>query len=208
MLLALLNLVMGLFMAVACGAAGARPTVVRFHVGPAQLSFRLAGIRWSFGLLSTGTSISFTPEGQPEDEALSPYVKLPRARRLLVIPSGVLGMLLVAGGCLGPERALLAFGSGFEQALNVPLAPERVRAFFALLQAEGFWTAMGVLASKLAVFNLLPIPPMAGYMLLREGVSALRGRKSLEAPALMVVGLLAMLVLTVSWVWGLYQGLR
>jgi membrane-associated protease RseP (regulator of RpoE activity) len=133
---------------------------------------------------------------------------LPFARRLLVVPSAAVGMLLVAGICLGPERALRDFGAGFEQALNVPLAPGRVRAFFALLQAEGFWMAMGVLATKLAVFNLLPLPPMSGFLLLSEGINRLRGKKPSEASSLFLWGLLPTLALTASWIWGVYEGLR
>ena len=207
LLLTLVNLVTGLFMAAACVAAGVRPTVVRFHVGPGLLSFRVAGVRWSFGPLSFGTGITFTPEGQPEDEAHNPYLRLRLGRRLVVIASAALGMLLVAGVCLGPGRALRDFGAGFEQVLNVPLAPERVRAFFALLQSEGFWTAMGVLATKLAVFNLLPLPPMPGFLLLREGLNGLRGKKPSDASSLLIWGLLPTLALTVSWIWGVYQGL-
>jgi hypothetical protein len=121
---------------------------------------------------------------------------MPLARRLLVAPSAAVGMLLVAVICLGPERALRDFGAGFEQVLNVPLAPERVRAFFALLQAEGFWMAMGVLATKLAIFNLLPLPPMPGFLLLSEVVSRLRGKEPSEASSLMLWGLLPTLAVS------------
>jgi hypothetical protein len=51
LLLTLISLVTGLFMAGACVVAGVRPVVVRFHVGPGLLSFRVAGVRWSLGPL-------------------------------------------------------------------------------------------------------------------------------------------------------------
>jgi membrane-associated protease RseP (regulator of RpoE activity) len=208
LLFAALSLLSGLGMVALCWALGARPRVVRFHIGPTLLSFRLLGVRWCLGPLPLGTGVAFTQEGEPEDPAdPNPYLQLSFPRRLLVISGSVLGLLLIAGVCLSPGQALASVLSGFGQLVNVFQAPERVHAFLAL-RPEGFRLSLGVLAAKMAALNLLPIPPLAGYVLLREAVRKLRSRPPEDSSALPIWGFVLLLVLWGAWGWGVYKGLR
>ncbi|WP_224363027.1 hypothetical protein [Hyalangium versicolor] len=205
--MAAICLLTGLGMVSLLWALGVRPTVVKFHQGPSLFSFRLLGMRWSFGPLPSGNSVSFTPDGAPEETEENPFLRLSFPRRLLAISAGVLGMLLIAVVCLSPARALQSCLSGFEQLVNVPRAAERVEAFLSL-RPLGFRTSLGVMAAKLVALNLLPLPPLAGYMLLREVVGKLRGQRPQGMPPLPVWGFVIYMVLWTGWVWGAYKGLR
>ncbi|WNG60476.1 hypothetical protein F0U59_41565 [Archangium gephyra] len=164
-----ISLVSGVVMALVCWSVGASLSELRFHVGPPLLSFRIRGVKWSFGFLNFGASVTFEPLGIRRDGTdNNSFLQLPLFLRLIVHTSTIAGMLLLAVACLSPARGLAAFTSGFEQVVNVLLAQQRVVAFFALLRTEGFWPALGVLSAKLAALNLLPLPPLTGYMMLRE----------------------------------------
>lgn len=202
-----ISLVSGVVMALVCWGVGASLSELRFHVGPPLLSFRIRGVKWSFGFLNFGASVTFEPLGIRRDGTdNNSFLQLPLILRLIVHTSTIAGMLLLAVACLSPARGLAAFTSGFEQVVNVLLAQQRVVAFFALLRTEGFWPALGVLSAKLAALNLLPLPPLTGYMMLREFWRGLfRSRTGNEGvPAW---GMVLVLLLFLGWGHGLYAGL-
>lgn len=162
LLLTAINLVSGMMMALVSWGVGAHPEEVRFHQGPSLWAFRFRGVRWSFGPMSFGASVSFerSDSRELEDED-NPFPRLSFPRRLIVSAVGCYGMLPLALVCLLPSRGLAEIASGFEQVVNVFSARQRVVAFFTLLRMEGFWTALGVLSAKLAALNLLPLPPLS-----------------------------------------------
>ena len=186
---------------------GAPPTVAKLHMGPGLFSFRLFGVRWSFGPLTFGTSLAFTPEDEPEGLRPNPYLSLSFPRRLVAVSSSVLLMLLIAVVCLSPLRALESWLSGFGQMVNVFRASERVEAFLAL-RPLGFRATLGVLAAKLAALNMLPIPPLSGYLLLREVVGRLRKQAPSEMGSMPIWGFVLTLALWVGWGWGVFHGMR
>jgi peptidase M50-like protein len=203
-----INLVSGLVMAFVSWGVGARPVDVRFHQGPSLWAFRFQGIRWSFGPLTIGSSVSFNPSDsrETEDAEENAFTRLSLPRRLIVSAVGCYGMLLLALVCLPLSRGLTELSSGFEQVVNVFSARQRVVAFFTLLGTEGFWTALGVLSAKLAALNLLPLPPLPGFMPLREvWVSLGKSRKWGERFTSWSVTM--MLLLWGGWAFGLYGGL-
>lgn len=207
LLATVISLVSGVVMALVCWGVGASLSEVRFHVGPPLLSFRIRGVKWSLGFLNFAASVTFEPLGIRRDGSdNNSFLQLPLLLRLIVHASTVAGMLLLAVACLSPARGLAAFTSGFEQVVNVMLARERVVAFLALLRTEGFVPALGVLSAKLAALNLLPLPPLTGYLMLRELWQGIfKARTPNEGiPAW---GILVVLLLFLSWGYGLYEGL-
>lgn len=202
-----INLVSGLVMALVPWGVGARPTEVRFHQGPSLWAFRIQGIRWSFGLMPFGASVSFKSSGSDETEGKeNAFTRLSPPRRLIVSAVGCYGMILLALVCLPPSRGVAEIASGFEQIVNVFSARQRVLAFFSLLETEGFWTALGVLSAKLAALNLLPIPPMPGYMLPRELWLSL-SRSRTRSAGLPGWSITVVLLLMGAWVVGICSGL-
>lgn len=207
LLMTVISLVSGVMMALVCWGVGASLSEVRFHLGPPLLTLRILGVKWSFGLISTGANVTFEPLGIRRDGTDdNSFLRLALPLRLIALASTVAGMLLLAGVCLSPERGLAAFTSGFEQVVNVFLARERVVAFFALLRTEGFWPALGVLSAKLAALNLLPLPPLTGYLFLRELWQGLT-RPQMRSNALPLWGVTLVLLLLLGWGYGLYEGL-
>ncbi len=207
LLATVISLVSGVVMALVCWGVGASLSEVRFHVGPPLLSFRIRGVKWSLGFLNFGASVTFEALGIRRDGSdNNSFLQLPLLLRLIVHASTVAGMLLLAVACLSPARGLAAFTSGFEQVVNVMLARERVVAFLALLRTEGFVPALGVLSAKLAALNLLPLPPLTGYLMLRELWQGIfKARTPNEGiPAW---GILVVLLLLLGWGYGLYEGL-
>jgi hypothetical protein len=207
LLMTVISLASGVMMALVCWSVGASLSEVRFHLGPPLLTLRLLGVKWSFGFLNTGANVVFEPLGIRRDGTDdNSFLRLALPLRLIALASTVAGMLLLAVGCLSPERGLAAFTSGFEQVVNILLARERVAAFFALLRTEGFWPALGMLSAKLAALNLLPLPPLTGYMLLRElwqGIFTPRTRNE----GVPTWGITLVLLLLLGWGYGLYEGI-
>ncbi|MCY1081165.1 site-2 protease family protein [Archangium lansingense] len=207
LLMTVISLVSGVVMALVCWGVGASLSEVRFHLGPPLLTVRLRGVKWSFGFINTGASVTFEPLGIRRDGTDdNSFLRLALPLRLIALASTVAGMLLLAVACLSPERGLAAFTSGFEQVVNVFLARERVVSFFALLRTEGFVPALGVLSAKLAALNLLPLPPLTGYMLLRELWLAVL-RPQIRSNSVPAWGMTLVLMLFLGWGYGLYEGL-
>lgn len=207
LLATVISLVSGVTMALVCWGVGASLSEIRFHLGPPLLTFRIRGVKWSFGFLNIGASVTFEPLGIRRDGSdNNSFLQLPLPLRLIAHTGTVAGMLLLAVACLSPSRALASFTSGFEQVVNVMLARERVTAFFALLRTEGFVPALGVLAAKLAALNLLPVPPLTGYMMLRE-LWQWMFKPRIRSDAVPAWGILLVLMLLAGWGFGLYEGL-
>lgn len=207
LLLTVITLVSGLVMALVSWGVGAHPVEIRFHQGPSLWAFRFRGIRWSFGPLTFGTSASFKrSDSRGLDDEENPFPGLSFPRRLILSAVGCYGAILLALVFLLPSRGLAEIGSGFEQVVNVFSARQRVVAFFTLLQAEGFWTALGVLSAKAAALNLLPFPAMSGFNLLRE-VWGSMGEPRKPSERFMSWSFTVMILLWGGWAFGLFLGL-
>lgn len=206
LLATVISLVSGVTMALVSWGVGASLSEVRFHLGPPLFFLRIRGVKWSFGFLNIGASVTYEALGIRRDGSdNNSFLQLPLPLRLIAHTGTVAGMLLLAVVCLSPARGLAAFTSGFEQVVNVFLARERVGAFLALLRTEGFLPALGVLSAKLAAFNLLPIPPLTGYLMLRELWQGIF-KPQIRSDAVPAWGVLLVLLLLLGWGYGLYEG--
>lgn len=207
----LLVLCMAVSMVSASWAVGLPPLEVRIGMGPKLLSRRFLGTQWIIRALPNGLSLLHEPLEAAESGEETAWSRLSPPRRMLVSISSSVGMLVLALMCLPPERVLGAFTSGFEHMVNIVQAPERVVAFFTLLETEGFRSAIGVLAVKCAAYNLLPIPLFGGFALLSETWLWMRGRQRLSqrvTDRTSLFGFVVALALAAGWAHGLYRGLR
>ena len=155
-------------------ALGARVEAASFGFGPSlEKSWR--GIKWRLGPLPLGGYVRFQgadPGAPPEPGAFS---WLSRPRRALIDVSGCLALCLVAVFLLGPARSWHGFSSAFAQALQIVLHPAAASALvgrWCSLLAGPAPLALGMLATKVAAFNLLPLPALNGWALLRDLVRA------------------------------------
>lgn len=143
-------------------ALGARPCDVRVGSGPRMLAWRMGGMAWSFRPLMLNGSVGFKEEGVEEPDGLDRVRRLPAARYLVAVLAPWAVMVLVAMLCLGASEGLRHFASGFTLLFEFSALPDRLRRLF-LLVREGEWArAWGLLCAKMAAFNLLPLPLLAG----------------------------------------------
>jgi len=157
----------------------------------------------SVGSLPFGGSVRFA--GMDSEEAITEaaFYKLSLVRRLLIMLSGATFLLLLSAALLGWERAWSAFGSGFGQYVHGALAPLTYGQIMLsrlsdLLTKQPAHLALGVLAAKIAAFNLLPIPTLNGGQALLE-IMRPRIKNTDRLLRLNMAGLTVLACLTVSW---------
>ncbi|MFZ5444388.1 MAG: site-2 protease family protein [Myxococcota bacterium] len=190
--------------AVALTAAllGARPTVLRLYAGPRLGGLTVRGFRIELGLLPLGGFVEFGPGGEH-------LLAVAAWRRLLVALAGP-GVLLVLGLALGAP--LDTFARGFSQLLGGALAPTtegaRLLRRLASLLGGGELELVALLAVKLAAFNLLPVPALAGFQALQALASWSLGRRVSTPGWLQVTGLLLLGAVWVGWLVALWSVLR
>jgi hypothetical protein len=91
-------------------------------------------------------------------------------KRVVIAASGCAALVMLAASCLGPWASVRSLGRGFVQITRfAPLTPtwvpggkELAGRFVSLLRQGPFLVLLGVLATKLAAFNLLPFPRSMG----------------------------------------------
>jgi hypothetical protein len=150
-----------------------RITEIQLFYGP-SLKIQLPFARLQIGCIPLGGCVQFAKRNEGDiqtDSTLGDRLNfqqdLPRWRQTLLTVSGPITVLIVAMVLLGPSEAALSFGRGFGQLVEGCLSPrakatEWLRSYFGLWQTHQFTLATGILAAKMAMLNLLPLPPMAG----------------------------------------------
>ena len=130
-----------------------------------------------------------------------------RLVRVAIALSGPLALLLGAialRGTTGWKSFLFAFG----QILSGAIAPatrgvELASGYMQAAESGGFVTALGVVLSKMAAINLLPVPSLGGGMALCELLqpSARSPAYDKAVMAFQHIGLVALLLLLLPWMY-------
>lgn len=161
-------------MAVVAAAVGAQVNEVRLFFGPA-LTLRRERPRIGIGVFPFGGYVrlhGLAPEDAPDGPR---FDSLPRWRRALVFLAGNVALLVVAAFALGPVEALASAARALPQLASLFLdhagAVRAVRAFAAI---DSPTRVLGLVAAKMAVFNLLPLAGLNGEALARLAIP--RGR--------------------------------
>jgi membrane-associated protease RseP (regulator of RpoE activity) len=167
-------------MALAGLLLGATLEEVSWFYGPPYIRFRIGQVNCRFGLIPFGGYARFKGEQTPRKAMEEPlfaadleppgFNDLHPLRRAATMASGCLALLILAVGCVGVRRAVLSLARGFVQAVPfapwtpdwVPTGRELAGHVLSLFQTAPFGIVLGVLAAKLAAFNLLPVPPLNG----------------------------------------------
>jgi membrane-associated protease RseP (regulator of RpoE activity) len=183
------------------------------------LRFRCCGVSYRFGLLPLGGSVKFNTGDEKPQKTKSDWVDLAAdkeppgfndlhpLRRILVSASGCAALFLLAAVCLGPLAAARSLGRGFLQVIPyapwaspwVPSGRELASRFASLLAQGPFSLVLGVLAAKWAAFNLLPVPPLNGGMILLTLAGWRNGLSDRVVTTLTGVGLCTALLLCGYW---------
>jgi hypothetical protein len=110
--------------------------------------------------------------GPPEREPNGvPFSDLGRFARALVYAAGCLATFGLAVLLLGMSEAAASLGRGFGQFLGGAIAPlgegaKNLQSSINLLRSASFPGALGVIAAKVAAFNLIPLPSLNGFHIL------------------------------------------
>jgi membrane-associated protease RseP (regulator of RpoE activity) len=185
-----------LTMAIAGWVLGAKPSRVRIGYLVPALSFRAAGVQFELMLLPGGGYASFqdSDEGPNRLDALSP------SRRIALELSGC-AALLVLGLSLGAP--ILAAVRAPAQLVLGAVSPTEEGARLARvawsLAGTSLRLAVGLVALKVAAFNLLPIPALNGFSALRAAVSAAVRRPVWHGAGTVAWGFAVLVLMMLGW---------
>jgi membrane-associated protease RseP (regulator of RpoE activity) len=197
------SLVHTLAHALAGKALGADVEEIRLFGGPAIARVRLGGFLWVVNLLpGLGGYVKFRVKAI--DEFSKGFEDLHPLRRILVIAAGSLTIVAVLLVCLGPVNGTLSIWHGFREVVRGGLDPVAVgvplvRSLFQLIRISPPSTSLGIIAAKMAAFNLLPLLGLDGGLILWNPAQwrvCFSDRIALGATT---VGLVAVCILCCGW---------
>jgi membrane-associated protease RseP (regulator of RpoE activity) len=193
--------------ALAGKALGAEVEEISLFGGPTIARIRLGGTLWVVNLVpGLGTHVKFRVKGS--DELSKGFNDLHPLHRILVIATGSLALVAVALACLGPMGGTRSIWHGFREVVRGGLAPvvtgaPLVRSLLQLIRVSPSSTSLGIVAAKMAAFNLLPLLPLDGGQILWN-LAQWRARFSDRiAIGVTYVGLLAILILSCGWLYAI-----
>lgn len=135
-------------MALVGTAARAHPREISVGMGPGLLGFPISEVQFSLRLIAFGSSVRFPAPDEFESEGTAPV------RSLRSLPSGV--------------RAAISFSG--------PVACAVLGLSMLLLSRGRVLEAAALIGLFNGVLNVLPIPPLSGFLILAEMLPFLRGR--------------------------------
>lgn len=187
-------------MAVAGWLIGSRIKTVSLFYGPRLFGFTVGNTETSFGLIPAGGFVKFDHSFQ--------YIH--PLKRVFVASSGCILLLVVACITLGVSEAFDEFIRGFVEVYFIVVSPIAygsglLVSAYEFLRINSFLVCLGLVASKFAAFNLLPVPLLNGSDILLglvELVAPLSERTRSRIQQIGFVVMLGMLIqLTVAFVY-------
>ena len=148
---------------------------IRLFYGPVLARCRFGRVPFTIGMFPCGGYIRL----EDMDEKSGKYSKIPLFRRLALRLNGCVATALISVLVLGPGAATSSFVKGLMQVFSGAYAPisvgtELVSQFSGIVAQGDLLQALGILASKLLVFNLIAnlvplIGELAGGYPIRDG---------------------------------------
>lgn len=190
-----------------CLMASAPIDKVVLFFGPHLAAVRVGDTDFSFSLIPFGSSVSFK-----EDDATDApsekrgLLRLPKSWRLSIHASGALALLLLSVLCIGSGEAWHHLTTGFYQVVAGALSPlsvgqELLQKIIDNLRSD-FIVCLGLIAAKMVAFNLIPLPPLSGGLLIMEllrGLIEQSGRGERIQVGAAYVGVIVSLALLFGW---------
>ena len=110
--------------------------------------------------------VSFYGAEQDTEEA-NAFAHLPPFKRVFIILCGPIGVLILSCLLVGTHAAGVQFAPGFMQVVRGALEPRSygqhaIASVAHLSTSVGFGDLLGKLATKIAAYNLFPLPQLAG----------------------------------------------
>jgi membrane-associated protease RseP (regulator of RpoE activity) len=188
-----------LSMALAGSAVGGKIKQVDLFLGPRLATVRLKGAAVNIRLIPIAGSVQFADTFQ----------NIHPLSRVFAECSGCLALLILSAICLGLSGALDKFFHGFSQIMQGALAPHAegrglLLSFAAFLRTGSLVSCLGVVASKLAALNMLPMPPLNGGAIVLNLISWARPLSLKTRELIMQTGFVLTMVILVLWTIALY----
>jgi membrane-associated protease RseP (regulator of RpoE activity) len=155
---------------------GCRLYEVRLGIGPRLLSWTVGGTRFGVRAFLLAGSTRFDPDDdwdsstsrQPPGRS---FADLSRPARALIYGSGSLALFGLGALLLGPTEATGSVLRGLRQLPAGAVDPlsegaAHLSALRSLVARAPLSAFVGVVACKVAAFNLLPLPPLNGFHVL------------------------------------------
>jgi len=195
-----------MFVIALCGAAfGVTVREISLGLGPKAFSIG----KFTFRALPFGGSVRFKDSREEELDAHDMQGALdsrPLFAQIVIGLSGCLALLALAVVALQAE-GVQAFLNGFIEIVTGAVSPmDKAQALLAQAQQRlagaPFVAVLGLVAAKLAAFNLLPLPAANGGFVIAMIARGL-GIAKFWPQGLTPVLLLAYLAIAISWLWAL-----
>ncbi len=150
---------------IACFLTELKIGTIQIFYGKSIFSYHTSSLKIEIGYLPFGGSLSFDDQEE--------FKKLSVIKRILVDISGPIVILFSAAIFIGLQYSIIELGKGLEQIIMscfspIMLGKHLVKEFNLLINKEDFFIIFAILSSKIAAFNLLPIPPLAGGRIILE----------------------------------------
>lgn len=148
----------------ACLLSGIKIESVQIFFGKPFFNFQTRVLNLEFGYLPTGGSVKYDVEDYNSRKLIT---------RLFIVITGPFFVLLSAAIILTLPISLTEFSKGFEQIIIGFLSPIEVgvnliNSFMEYEKNNLFINSFAILSTKIAAFNLLPIPSLNGGQFIIE----------------------------------------
>ncbi len=152
--------------------AGVQIDQIQIFAGSNAAAIKLRRLTLSIGSLPIGGFVKLQGMDYEED-CNEGFCCLPKLWRITIIGSGAFALLATACLLVGPSKALSGFVLGFVQIIHGALSPltygqvllERLSRVCA---ERGLIYTFGILTTKIAAANLLPLPTLNGGQMVFE----------------------------------------
>lgn len=184
-----------IFQAVGGKLIGGKVEVLSLFLGPRIFGFKVGEIDMRLSLLPLGSYVKFSEDFQ----LLHPL------RKILVVLAGLTSHLVLAFIGLGFKETFHQVLSGIVQILSAIISPiavgsRLVEALANVFQEQSFLVGLGILASKMLAFNLIPLGSLGAGMIVLYLLELVNTKSENLREKYEIVGLLFILIVTVVWI--------
>lgn len=125
-------------------------------------------------------------------------------KRIFIACCGSLALVIVAMIAFGVSEGFQKFTNGFYQVLSGAFAPrtqgsQYLLSLYEFVRANSFWASLGLIASKMAAFNLLPLPVLNGGAIVLSLLDWVRPMPLKFKERLQQIGFVILLINMICW---------
>lgn len=194
--------------------AGASISEIGIFIGPTLFKINIRGVALKLNLLPTGSYVKYDAD-EPDRRRATRSKRLEDLNpltRAVIASAGCLALLLVAVVYLGPSAAIRHTVSGFSQIISGTLSPlehgaRLLQLLYQFASTMPLPATLGLVASKEAAFNLLPLPVFNGGDIILNLINLVKRIPDLVIERLNMFGFLLMIAIWACWLIALVYSL-